>query len=142
MTGPNSDPAASDPAASDAVPSDPAASDPAASDAAASNPTTSNPAASNPAASNPAASNPATSNPAPPRPATGAAGPGSVSYWWVAVIVGLVFALYGLGAASASTQRKDYAQARQTWPTSSATATRSAGRWTTCTRSTSGTTTS
>ena len=101
MTGPNSDPAASDPAASD-----PAASEPAASE----------PAASEPAASEPAASEPAAAPPSPqPKAATGAAGQGSVSFWWVAVIFGLVFALYGVSAASGSIQRKDYAQARQTW---------------------------
>ena len=75
---------------------------------------TSDPAASDPAAADPAPSDPAPT-PQPPRPATGTAGRGSLSFWWVAVIVGLVFAVYGLGAASASTQRKDYAQARQTW---------------------------
>ena len=69
---------------------------------------------SDPAASDPAAADPAPT-PRPPRPATGTAGQGSVSFWWVAVIFGLVFALYGLSAASGSTQRKDYAQARQTW---------------------------
>ena len=75
---------------------------------------TSDPAASDPAAADPAPSDPAPT-PQPPRPATGTAGRGSVSFWWVAVFFGLVFALYGLSAASSSTQRKDYAQARQTW---------------------------
>jgi len=75
---------------------------------------TSDPAASDPAAADPAPSDPAPT-PQPPRPATATAGRGSVSFWWVAVFFGLVFALYGLSAASSSTQRKDYAQARQTW---------------------------
>ncbi len=105
MTGPNPDPAASDAAASDPATSNTATSDTATSD----------PATSGAAPSDPAAADPATSKNAPPRPATGTAGPGSVSFWWVAVIVGLVFALYGLSAANGSTQRKDYAQARQTW---------------------------